>query len=101
MPEQSVPKVERPRFEPEIIPPDAEPRRGPQVEATVFAYRTTGSGQVKRLGPLGITLTLLAAGVLTVAGIGLLLGAALVGVVAAGVVITGAVVARLLRGGLR
>jgi len=89
--------AEPPRAEPEIIPPGADfpPRRGPG--RVVFTRRVTRI-QVTRLGPFGIAMVLLGAGVLGVVGLLVLLGAALVAAAALGVVVLGALLSRLLRG---
>lgn len=97
MRQQPAPQPEAPRAEPEIIPPGAHFRSGPHVEAAVFTHRGTRI-HVARLGPFGIALVLLAAGVVAAAGLALLLGAALIGAVAAGAIILAAAVARFLRG---
>ncbi len=94
------PKAELPRTEPEIIPPGVDYRPDRQTGPRVFAYRTTRI-QVARLGPVGITLVLLAAGVLAVAGAALLLGAALIGAIVGGVVVLGAIASRFFRGTFR
>ncbi len=99
-PKAELPRAESPKAEPEIIPPGMDYRPDRQPGPTVFAYRTTRI-QVARLGPVGITLVLLAAGVLAVAGAALLLGAALIGAIVGGVVVLGAIASRFFRGAFR
>jgi hypothetical protein len=95
-PQQPAPKAERPRAEPEIIPPGVDIRSEPQFGPTVFAYRTSHI-HVRRLGPVGITLVLIGVGILAFAGAALLLGAALIGAVAGGVIVAGVIATRLFR----
>ena len=95
-----APRAELPKAEPEIIPPGMDYRSDRQSGPTVFAFRTTRV-RVTRLGPVGITLVLLGAGVLAVAGAALLLGAALIGAVVGGVVVLGAIASRFVRGAFR
>jgi len=96
-PRAEPPRAEPPRAEPEIIPPGADFSATPRVENAVFIHHGTRI-RVRRLGPLGIALVLLAAGVVGAVGLLVLLGAALVGAAAAGAIIVGALVSRLFRG---
>ena len=87
--------ADRPRAEPEIIPPgvDVPPHR------EAFALARHGIRiDVTRLGPFGITVLLLGGAVLGAIGLLMLLGAALVGAAAIGVVVVVALLSRLFRG---
>ena len=53
--------------------------------------------QTTRLGPVGIALFALLIGILALAGMALLLGAALVGIAAGGVLIVGGIISSLSR----
>jgi len=92
--------AEPPRAEPEIIPPGADFPPRPRAEGVVFTRHGTRI-QVTRLGPFGIAMVLLGAGVLGAIGLLVLLGAALVGAAALGVIVIGALLSRLLRGSPR
>ena len=78
--------AETPYAEPEIIPPGADWPRSSRNWISTGPHHTTRI-QIPRLGPVGIALFVLLIGILSLAGLVLLLGAALVGVVAAGVLI--------------
>ena len=86
MQQQPTPKAETPHIEPEIIPPGADWPRSSRIWISTGPHHTTRI-QIARLGPVGITLSVLLVGILALAGLVLLLGAALIGVVAAGVLI--------------
>jgi hypothetical protein len=91
--------ADRRSAEPEIIPPDADVSSGARAEA-VFASRGVHI-EVTRLGPLGIVVILLGAGMLGAFALLMLLGTVLVGAAVAGVVLAAALLSRLLRGPLR
>ena len=86
MQQQPTPKAEMPYIEPEIIPPGADWPRASRIWVST-GPRHIVRIQITRLGPVGIALFVLLIGILALAGLVLLLGAALVGVVAAGVLI--------------
>jgi hypothetical protein len=92
--------AEPPRAEPEIIPPGADFPPRPRPEGVVFTHRG-GRIRVARLGPLGIAMVLLGAGVLGAIGLLVLLGAVLVGAAALGVIVIGALLSQLFRGSPR
>jgi hypothetical protein len=91
-----VAQPDRPRSEPEIIPPGAEFRPLPGGEA-VFHTRSGTRILISRLGPLGTAAVLLGAGVLGVFGLMMLLGTLLIGAAAAGTIMLVTLVSRLLR----
>lgn len=92
------PAAERPRAEPEIIPPGADFPPPPRQGGTVVYTRDGTRIHVRRLGPFGIAAVLLGLGVAGILGLLFLLGAVLVGAAALGVVVLTALIARLLRG---
>ena len=82
-----------PSTEPEIIPPDASRQRVSRIWLSTGQHRTIRF-QTIPLGFVGFVLLLV---ILAVAGIALLLGAALVGIAAASVLIVGGIVSSVLR----
>src|SRR5689334_2522218 len=78
MQQQPAPKAETPNIEPEIIPPGADWPCSSRSSASTGAHHTTRI-QIPRLGPVGIVLFVLLIGILVLAGLVLLLGAALIG----------------------
>ena len=88
MQQQRMPKAKTPYTEPEMIPPDADWQRTSRIWVSTGPNHTTRT-QITRLGPLGIALFMLLIGILALAGMALLLGAALVGIAAGGVLIVG------------
>ena len=96
MQQQPMPKAETPDTEPEIIPPDADWPSSSRIWVSAGPHHTTRI-QITRVGPLGIALFVLLVGILALAGLVLLLGAALVGVVVAGVLIGGRIFSSLSR----
>ena len=88
MQQQRMPKAKTPYTEPEMIPPDADWQRTSRIWVSTGPYHTTRT-QITRLGPVGIALFMLLIGILALAGMALLLGAALVGIAAGGVLIVG------------
>jgi len=98
MQQQPTPKAETPCIEPEIIPPGADWPRSSRISSG--PHHTTRI-QIARLGPVGIALFGLLIGILVLAGLVLILGAALVGVAAAGVLIGGGIFSSLSRRSFR
>jgi len=96
MQQQPMPKAKTPYTEPEIIPPGADWPRASRIWVSTGPYHTTRI-QIARPGPVGITLFVLLIGILALAGMALLLGAALVGIAAGGVLIVGGIISSLLR----
>ena len=101
-------KPERPRFEPEIIPPDRDgeqpewrytPFRGSNWRGSPFGHtHTTQRIYVTRLGPIGIVLILLAVAAIVAIILIAAIGAVLIWVpVIAAVLVIGALI-RLFRG---
>ena len=88
MQQQPMPEAKTPYTEPEMIPPDADWQRTSRIWVSTGPNHTTRT-QITRLGPLGIALFMLLIGILALAGMALLLGAALVGIAAGGVLIVG------------
>ena len=79
MQQQLTPKAETPHIAPEIILPDADWPRSSRICISTGSHHATRI-QIARLGPVGITLSVLLVGFLALAGLVLLLGAALIGV---------------------
>ena len=77
-----------------IIPPDVDWPSSSRIWESTSPHHTTRI-QIRRVGPLGIALFVLLVGLLPLAGLVLLLGAALVGVVIAGVLIGGRIFSSL------
>ncbi len=96
MQQQPMPKAKTRCTEPEIIPPGADWPRASRIWVSAGPYHTTRI-QIKRLGPVGIALFMLLIGILALAGMALLLGAALVGLAAGGVLIVGGIISSLSR----
>jgi len=96
MQQPPTPKTETPSIEPEIIPPGADWRRASRIWVSTGPYQTSRI-QITRPGPFGIALFVLLIGILSLVGLVLLLGAALVGVAAAGVLIGGGIFSSLTR----
>jgi hypothetical protein len=96
MRQQSMPRGETPYTEPEIILPGADWPRASQTWVSTDPHHTTRI-QITRLGPVGIAFFMLLIGILALAGMALLIGAALVGIAAAGVLIVAGIVSSLFR----
>ena len=94
-----LPDAEPPRSEPEIIPPGVDPSSMPRREPFVFADRGMRI-EIRRPGPLGIALILLATVLIGALSLLVMAGAALIGVVAIGLGIAAAFFSRLYRGRL-
>jgi hypothetical protein len=98
MEQRPTPGVDRPRVEPEIIPPgDPRVRR----EGSWRSFDGTHRIYVARLGPFGFAVLALALAILAALILVLLLGAFLIWIPLAGLILAAAVVASLLRGSLR
>ena len=96
MQQQPTPKAETPYMEPEIIPPGADGPRASRIWVSTGSHQTTRI-QITRLGPVGIALFALLIGILALAGMALLVGAALVGIAAGAVLIFGGILSSLSR----
>jgi hypothetical protein len=97
--EPSPPRGERPRSEPEIIPPGA-PLRRPRDDPfsdTLFTQRI----YVTRLGPFGLIVLALAIGIVAVVLLVLLVGAVLFWIPIVGLLVAGAILSGALRSRLR
>jgi hypothetical protein len=93
---QQQPNAKAPSTEPEIIPPGADGPRASRIWVSTGRYHTTRI-QITPLGRVGIAFFMLLIGILALAGIALLLGAALVGIAAGGVLIVGGIISSLSR----
>jgi hypothetical protein len=92
----SMPTVETPRSEPEIIPPGANSHSASRIWVSDGRNHTVHI-QFARVGPVGMVLLALLIGVVGVTALFLLLGAALIGVATIGVLMVGGLAAGLLR----
>jgi hypothetical protein len=97
MAERPVPGPERPRIEPEIIPPGEARARWHGS----FDGRATQRIYVARLGPFGFAMVALAVAFLAAVILILLLGAFLIWIPIAGLLLAIAVVTSMLRGSFR
>jgi hypothetical protein len=97
MAERPAPGPERPRIEPEIIPP-GDTRVRWQAS---FDERATQRIYVARLGPFGFAMVALAVAFLAAVILILLLGAFLIWIPIAGLLLAIAVVTSMLRGSFR
>ena len=86
MQQQPVPKAKAPCTEPEIIPPGADWPRVSRIWISTSPQYTTRI-KIMRLGPVGIALFALLIGIMAVAGMAVLVGAALIGIAAGAVLI--------------
>src|ERR1700736_244581 len=102
MPRQRPIKPEKPRFEPEIIPPERGRRQAYQAGPDWFA---SGRGSnrifVARLGPWSVVGIVLLIGLFAGAVLAILLGALLIAIPVVGLLIAGALIAIALRARLR
>jgi hypothetical protein len=91
-----MPKPEKPRSEPEIIPPDRAGREPPRAQSF---FETRGSERiyVARVGPFGVILTMLVAAIMFVVLLVLMLGAFLFWLPLLIFFIAGAVIAGFLK----
>jgi hypothetical protein len=94
--QQPMPKAKAPYSEPEIIPPGAEWPHASRIWVSTGRHHTTRI-QITRLGPVAIALFVMLIGILALAGMALLLGAALVGIATGGVLIVGGIISSLSR----
>jgi hypothetical protein len=104
MNERRIPAGEKPRAEPEIIPPDRGDRRSRSSEAGIRVF--LGSGGVRhiyvaRLGPLGMVALALIVGVLLALTLVLVLGAFLIWIPLVGLLVAAAIISSLLRSHFR
>ena len=96
MQQQPMPKA-KPRYtEPEIIPPGADWPGASRIWVSTGPHHTSRI-QITRLGPVATALFVILIGILALAGMALLLGAALVGIAAGGVLIVGGIISSLSR----
>ena len=91
-----MPRAEKPRSEPEIIPPDRAGLNAPRARVFTDAHGTERV-YVARLGPLGVILTILATSILAAVMLVLLFATFLIWVPLVILFIVGAIIARLLR----
>ncbi len=95
-------RPERPRAEPEIIPPDRNARRAdwrnsPQRDGAFAWTRGTQRIYVTRLGPFGVALLMLAIAAIAALVLIAVLGAVLLWIPVVAVLIVAAALARVLR----
>src|SRR5689334_19950572 len=95
MQHEAVPEAKPPSTEPEIIPPGAEPQRVSRIWVSNSHHHTRL--RITPVGPVGIALSVMLIGILALAGIVFLLGAALVGIAVTGIMIIGRIASTLLR----
>ena len=96
MQQQPMPEAKTPYTEPEIIPPSADWPRTSRIWVSIGPHHSTRI-RITRLGPVGIALFGLLIGILALAGMALLVGAALVGIAAGAVLIVGGILSSLSR----
>ncbi len=87
-----MPQGEKPRSEPEIIPPDHAERGAPRARAF-----TDERVYVARIGPLGVILTIMAMGMLAAVMLVLLFATFVIWIPVVAFFVVGAIVAGLLR----
>jgi hypothetical protein len=100
MNERRVPAGEKPRAEPEIIPPDRGDRQLRSGAAGIRVFLSGGGGRyiyVARLGPLGMVVLALMIGILFAITLVLVLGAFLIWIPLVGLLVAAAIVSSLLR----
>jgi hypothetical protein len=104
MDERLMPREEKARAEPEIIPPDRDDRQSRPGTARIRLF-VAGDGThriyVARLGPPGIPLLALMIGILFAIMLVVVLGAFLIWIPLVGVLVAAAIVSGLLRGHFR
>jgi hypothetical protein len=93
---QPMAKAKTPRTEPEIIPPGADWRRSSRIWVSTGPHHSTRT-KIMRVGPVGIAFFALLIGILALAGMALLVGAALVGIAVGAVLIFGGILSSLSR----
>ena len=91
-----MPQGEKPRSEPEIIPPDHAERGTPRARVFTDAH-SNERVSVARLGPLGVILTILATSILAAVMLVLLFATFLIWVPLVVFFVVGAIIAGLLR----
>ncbi len=97
--ERPVPDTNRPRVEPEIIPPGhPDARRGARMSAD---GRSTQRIYVARVGPFGLAMAVLAVAIIAALALLLVLGAFVILVPLAGLVLAAAVIFSMFRGSFR
>jgi hypothetical protein len=92
--QEPTPEAGRRQAEPEIIPPGADCAGKSRIWVSAGPHHTMRV-RITRLGPVGIAALMLMIGILSLTGLMLVIGFALVGLAAAGVV--GAILSGLLR----
>ena len=94
-----MPDADRPRVEPEIIPPGhPEPRRGARTSAD---GRSAGRIYVAQVGPFGFAMAALVLAIAAALALLLVLGAFVILVPLAGLVLAAAVAFSMFRGSVR
>jgi hypothetical protein len=104
MNERRIPVGERPRSEPEIIPPDGGDRQSRSSAAGIRVFLDGGGIRhiyVARLGPLGMVLLALMIGILLAITLILVLGAFLIWIPLVGLLVAAAIISSLLRSHFR
>ena len=100
MNERRLPAGEKPRSEPEIIPPDSGDRQSRSSAEGIRVFLDGGGVRriyVARLGPLGIFVLVLMIGILFAMMLVLVLGAFLIWIPLVGLLVAAAIVSSLLR----
>jgi hypothetical protein len=100
MNERRLPAGEKPRSEPEIIPPDKGDRRSRSSAAGMRVFLDGGGVRhiyVARLGPLGMVVLALMIGILSAIALVLVLGVFLIWIPLVGLLVAAAIVSSLLR----
>jgi hypothetical protein len=94
--------AEKPRAEPEIIPPNRDDRQSGTVRIRVFADgNSVRHVYIARLGPLGVLMLALMIGILFVMILVLLVGAFLIWIPLVGMLVAAGITSSLLRGYFR
>jgi len=96
MQHQDMPAAKPPFTEPEIIPPGDNWQRVSRIWVSTGQHRAVRV-QITSPGPVAFAVFILVIVILAVAGIALLLGAALVGIAAACLLIVGGIASSVLR----
>ena len=100
MNERRLPAGEKPRSEPEIIPPDRGDRQSRSSEAGIRVFLNEGGVRhiyVARLGPLGMAVLALMIGILLAITLVFVLGAFLIWIPLIGLLVAAAIISSLLR----
>jgi hypothetical protein len=100
MNERPIPAGEKPRAEPEIIPPDRGDRQSRSGAAGIYVFVDGGGIRhiyVARLGPRGIFVIALMIGILFAMMLVLVLGAFLIWIPLVGLLVAAAIISSLLR----